>query len=147
MKPLIIALTYTWAQDNADDVVTFYFLKLKASYLPLLMLLLDLILAGQRSMLISGTGYVAGHMYLFFDYLYPSVIGGRRILSTPRFLKSLFSSGSANDGVQRTAFGTAFRPATRDADTSSASSTATTSGFGRFSFSGPFQGKGRRLGY
>lgn len=138
--------------------MTFYFLKLKASYLPLLMLLLDLILAGQFSMLCSGTGYVAGHMYLFFDTLYPAYFGGgarSKLLSTPRILKLIFPQQTGpNSNVQRTAYGTAFHARDGgDASSSSsagggaaAGSTATASGFGRFSFSGSFKGKGRRLG-
>lgn len=75
MKPLIVALVYTWSQDHADTLVNFYFLQIKASYVPLLLLLVDLIMIGQHSMLISGTGYVAGHLYLFLDVLYPKAFG------------------------------------------------------------------------
>lgn len=135
-----MALTYTWAQDNADDIVQFYFLKLKAKYLPLLMLALDLLLSGQGSMLTSGTGYVAGHLYLFLDVLYPSVSGHAKLISTPGFIKWLFPA--PRGGVPRTTFGTVYQSAARE----DAPASASASGFGRFSFSGPFQGKGRRLG-
>lgn len=108
------------------------------------MLLLDLIISGQISMLISGTGYVAGHMYLFFDELYPEVVGGNtKVISTPRYLKSLFPS-PAESNVQNTGFGTAFKPTKHNSKNSD--TPASTSGFSRFGFSSPFQGKGRRLG-
>lgn len=164
-RALVIALTYTWAQDNGDTIVTFYFLKMKATYLPLLMLFLDLILGGQFSMLTSGTGYVAGHLYLFLDDLYPRVSGSPPLIKTPRLLHSLFplpgqANGGAGAGMRQTPFGTAYNPAfRRDAEgkpsgaradspaaAAAGASSGASTGFGGFSFRSPFQGKGRRLG-
>ncbi|KAF5097152.1 hypothetical protein D0Z00_002490 [Geotrichum galactomycetum] len=160
LKPLIVALAYTWSQDHADTVVSFYFLRIKASYVPVLLLLVDLIMFGQLSMLVSGTGYVAGHLYLFLDVLYPKAFGGSRLISTPQFLTRLFLSRASSTKANG-AF-TAYRPTAKTGNTTgtasssgksssvgsgSASSTGSSTGFGRFSLSsGPFQGKGRRLG-
>lgn len=158
MKPLIVALVYTWSQDHADTVVSFYFLKIKACYLPFLLLLLNLIVGGQRSMLISCTGYLAGHLYLFLDTLYPKAFGGPSLIWMPQFFKRLFPSKPfvTKAGGAYTAYKPANPPKTGNTTSSennsgssntSASSTGSSTGFGRFSLSsGPFQGKGRRLG-
>lgn len=152
MKPLIVALVYTWSQDHADTLVNFYFLQIKASYVPLLLLLIDLIMIGQHSMLISGTGYVAGHLYLFLDVLYPKVFGGAGLISTPKFLTRLLPPSASS--TKASGAYTAYKPLTKPGNTSGTASSSgqstsvgSSTGFGRFSLSsGSFQGKGKRLG-
>lgn len=155
MRPFVLALVYTWCQDNSDDMVSFFFLRLQAFYLPLLMLGMDLLLAGQQGFICSLTGYLAAHMYLFFDYLYPAS-GGPRLIATPALFKAVFRpAGRAGAGVS-TGYGTVFNSRGREGQSSgtsassasSSSASGSASGFGRFALSSSdtFRGKGRRLG-
>lgn len=133
----------------------FYVLKVKAIFIPVIMLMIQFVVGGQPAFLRAGTGFVAAHLYLFLDTLYPSFPGGRRfasIIDPPRFFYALFadpagragSSGGAN--VAGFGYGSVVnsRPAAAAAD--AAAAPATTTGFGRFAFSSPFKGKGQRLG-
>lgn len=142
LSPLTQAIVYTWVQDNVDTLVTFYFLKMKACYLPFLMILMSLLLEGTPGALITGSGYVAGHMYLFCDYVYPLVHGGSRLMSTPRLLKQ-WIPGRPPGAANGSSFGQAFPPRDRQAQTPTQGS-STGASFGRFSRK--FQGKGHRLG-
>lgn len=170
-RPLIVALAYTSAQDNVEKQVMFYVIKVKAAFIPLIMLLMALIVGGQPAFLFSGTGYIAAHLYMFFDVLYPSIPGGRRFwfVQTPSIFHLLFpttyngKSGPNDRFQQTTGFGTVVRPrmagpgssgsgglnsATGNKDGANGlNGNGASTGFtGRFGFSSPFKGKGQRLG-
>lgn len=139
LSPFILALTYTWAQENVGQPVTFYFFRVKAQFLPMLMLGVSLLMGGLQGFLQDGSGYLAAYLFFYFDTVYPRT-RGRRILATPQFLRNLVPTappqrGSSSGGGVHTTF----RP--RDQQQQTASS----SGFSS-SFSGRFQGKGHRLG-
>lgn len=138
LSPLTQAMVYTWVQGNVDNMVTFYFVKMKACYLPFLMILVSLLLEGTPGALVTCSGYIAGHMYLFCDTLWPLVNGGRKLISTPRFLHRWIPANQS--GYSSRPYGTAFRP--RQNEPSAGASSAMSSAFS----SSRFQGKGRRLG-
>jgi hypothetical protein len=136
LSPLILALTYTWAQENIGQQVTFYFFRVKAQFLPMLMLGVSLLMGGFQGFLQDGSGYLAAYLFFYFDTIYPRT-RGTRILTTPQFLKNLVPSAPPQRGSTGGVH-TTFRP--RDQQQTSSSS-----GFSS-SFSSRFQGKGHRLG-
>lgn len=140
----------------------FYVLKVKAVFLPAIMLLIQLIVGGKYSFLRAGTGYLAAHLYLFFDSIYPSYGGASRpsfLVDPPAFYYKLFPTpghpgapGGDGAGRARGVFsgfstqGGIKSQNTGSSGASDASATGSSTGFGRFSMSGPFKGKGKRLG-
>lgn len=156
-----MALTYTWAQDNANTQVMFYVLKVKAVYIPFIMLLMALIMGGQPGFLMAGTGYIAAHLYYFLDTLYPLAVKkswNKNLMEPPSFYYTLFPTyglpgGNGNSGPntgggpQSTGFGTVIKPKGGSTGYSSGSSSSGDGTAGsRFNFSSPFKGKGQRLG-
>jgi hypothetical protein len=136
LPALVMSLAYTWAQDNVNTPVTFYFLSLRSVYLPVLMLLLSLLLEGTPGALQMGAGYVSAHCYLFIDTIWPSV-GGGRYLRTPTVLRRWLPGRPAGAPPS-------FGPSSNGGptgQTSSASLSGPASGI-----STRFQGRGRRLG-
>lgn len=125
MDPMVISVLYLWCQLNRDTIVQFWFgTQFKAMYLPWVLMLFNLIIAGGGIMELMGI--MIGHLYYFMVFKYPQEFGGPVLLSTPRILTRYFP-GSHRD---RTDFGA---PPQRPA--SSSQGTATTS-----------WGQGRRLG-
>ncbi|KAL8973134.1 MAG: hypothetical protein Q9183_000154 [Haloplaca sp. 2 TL-2023] len=136
---MILALAYTYSQDNRRKKVNFFVVQLEAKWLPWALLLMALILGGPQSALVQGTGIVAAHLYDFLTRLYPTFGGGRNMLPTPRFLTKWF--GGADQRTQRKGYGTAYNPQAQQQQSQP------TSGFSS-AFSSPWssRGQGRRLG-
>ena len=135
---MILALAYTYSQDNRRKKVSFFVVQLEAKWLPWVLLLAALVTGGAGAMIFQGTGIVAAHLYDFLTRLYPTFGGGRNYVRTPAFLQRWF--GGKDERAKRKGYGTAYasqpqqppRPA-------SGLSTA---------FSSPWstRGQGRRLG-
>ena len=62
-----------------------------APYLPWVLLIFSVMLGS--SPLVDLLGMVVGHIYFFFEDVYP-VVSGRRLLRTPGVIKALFSDDS-----------------------------------------------------
>lgn len=135
---MILALAYTYSQDNRRKKVSFFVVRLEAKWLPWVMLLAALILGGPSNVLYQGTGIIAAHLYDFLTRLYPTFGGGRNYVKTPAFLRRWF--GGEDERTKRKGYGTAYasqpQPPPRPA-----------SGFST-AFSSPWssRGQGRRLG-
>ncbi|PCH10504.1 hypothetical protein PENOC_000200 [Penicillium occitanis (nom. inval.)] len=87
-----VALTHTWSQVNRGQIVTFYVIQIKAEYLPVCLLLLDVVSGGWPAAIMSMIGIFASHMYDFFTRLWPLFGGGRNYLKTPAFLHRLWGT-------------------------------------------------------
>lgn len=135
---MILALAYTYSQDNRRKKVSFFVIQLEAKWLPWVLLLAALVTGGPDAMIYQGTGILAAHLYDFLTRLYPTFGGGRNYLQTPAFLRRWF--GGADQRTQRKGYGTAYASqAQQPSRPASGFSTA---------FSSPWstRGQGRRLG-
>lgn len=135
---MILALAYTYSQDNRRKKVNFFIIQLDAKWLPWAMLLAALVLGGPYGMMYQGTGIIAAHLYDFLTRLYPTFGGGRNYIQTPKVLTRWF--GGEVQWSQHKGFGTSFAPQAQQAPRPS-------SGFST-AFSSPWssRGQGRRLG-
>jgi len=104
---LILALVYTFAQDNRGKKAHFVIVQIPVQYLPWAMLTLTLIMGGWPAALSEGTGLLAAHMYDFLTRLYPTFQGGRNILQTPAVIEKAF--GSERSSFSHKAYGSSFR--------------------------------------
>ncbi|KAL8843137.1 MAG: hypothetical protein Q9170_000267 [Blastenia crenularia] len=138
LPPMILALAYTYSQDNRRKKVSFFVVQLEAKWLPWVLLLAALVIGGPYNMFYQGTGILAAHFYDFLSRIYPTFGGGRNVLQTPVFVRRLF--GSPDLRTQKKGYGTAH--AAVDQQTSRPAS-----GFSS-AFSSPWstRGQGRRLG-
>lgn len=137
----------------------FYVVKVKAVYMPFIMLLFAFIVGGQASFLASGSGYLSAHLFLFFDTLYPMTSEGKHLwfIRTPALYHQLCAAYDerVNKGKpynpaakyeRQEGFGTVIRPANPGGSNYTKGSATTTALKNPFSFSSPFKGKGKRLG-
>lgn len=135
---MILALAYTYSQDNRRRKVNFFIVQLEAKWLPWAMLVAALVLGGPYAMMYQGTGIIAAHLYDFLTRLYPTFGGGRNYIQTPKIITKWF--GGEVKRAQSKGFGTSFAPQAQQASRPS-------SGFST-AFSSPWssRGQGRRLG-
>lgn len=136
---LILALAYTYAQDNRGKKVMFFIVQIPVEYLPWAMLAFTLVMSGWPAALSEGMGIVGAHAYDFLTRIYPTFGGGRNYLVTPAFVRRYFTSLAPTSGHR--AYGTAYRPSQPPG--SSSTSRGWTS-----SIQNPWSGRGagRRLG-
>ncbi|KAL8942708.1 MAG: hypothetical protein Q9216_001512 [Gyalolechia sp. 2 TL-2023] len=99
LSPMILALAYTYSQDNRRKKVSFFVVQLDAKWLPWVLLLAALVLGGPQAMIYEGTGIVAAHLYDFATRLYPTFGGGKNYFLTPAFLRRWF--GGKDQRAQR----------------------------------------------
>jgi hypothetical protein len=84
-----MALVYIWAQQHPDQIVTFMFgLQFKALLFPFVLLGVD-VLTG-NSITLSILGIIVGHFYHFLENIYPSQMGGQKLLVAPLVLQNFF---------------------------------------------------------
>ncbi|KAL9640783.1 MAG: hypothetical protein Q9204_000557 [Flavoplaca sp. TL-2023a] len=138
LSPMILALAYTYSQDNRRKKVNFFIIQLEAKWLPWAMLVAALVLGGPYAMMYQGTGIIAAHLYDFLTRLYPIFGGGRNYIQTPKIITRWF--GGEVKRAQSKGFGTSFAPQAQQA-------TRPSNGFST-AFSSPWssRGQGRRLG-
>ena len=134
---LILAIAYTYAQENKGKKVSFFIVTFNVVWLPWVMLLMTLVMAGPGAVLQQATGIVAAHLYDFLTRLWPTFGGGRNYIITPAIVKQWFGADRPN--IQARGYGTAYRQAVP------APGRGTSSGFG-FSSAWGTRGQGRRLG-
>lgn len=103
------------------------------------MMMLSLVTGGITALLQSLSGYMAAHLYLYLDELYPTGTGGQRLVFTPQWLLRL---------IPQQLTGRLGRFATDGSTKTTARDNASTSGrpTGSFWSASTFQGKGHRLG-
>ncbi len=65
--PLTSALTYTWSRENPEANVVFYFLQIKAKYLPFVILFFRLVVEGQTNTAACLIGMLAAVFYQWLD--------------------------------------------------------------------------------
>ncbi|KAK2765913.1 hypothetical protein FQN54_007428 [Arachnomyces sp. PD_36] len=137
---LILALVYTFAQENRGRKVTFFVVQIPVEFLPFAMLGMTLVMGSWEGALLESMGIVAAHLYDFLTRIYPAFGGGRNYITTPGFVRRWFARGQPRQTTRP--HGTAFRanqPTTQGGE----SSRGWSSGFGN-SWGG--RGAGRRLG-
>ncbi|GMN41033.1 hypothetical protein TIFTF001_010247 [Ficus carica] len=109
---LVFMIVYVWGREFPNARINIYGLvSLKGFYLPLAMLVLDLLFG--NPLMPDIRGIIAGHLYYFLTVLYP-LSGGKYIFKTPLLVHKLvayWSEGTQiNAPVQRDPFaGVAFR--------------------------------------
>lgn len=135
---VILALAYTYSQDNRRKKVSFFIVHLEAKWLPWVMLLAALIMGGPNNMIFQGTGIVAAHLHDFLTNLYPTFGGGRNVVQTPAFLRRWF--GEEDLRTQKKSYGAVYAPLAEQ-------SSGPARGFST-AFYSPWssRGQGRRLG-
>lgn len=143
---LILAMIWTYAQDNRGRRATFIIIPMPVEYLPFAMLTFTAVFAGWDVALGESMGIVAAHSHDFITRIYPTFGGGRNWLTTPGFVRRYFRKITPNP--TRRPYGTAFRqPAAQPESTSTSSGSSWTSAFQRQN-NDPWSGRGagRRLG-
>lgn len=146
LQPLILAFAYLHAQENPEQLMTFYVVTFRLKFLPYCMLLMTMIMASPEAALNQAMGLVAAHMYDFLTRVWPAFGGGANPIRTPEALKSLFALPAGNGTTK--SHGTAFqaRPSAGQAQGSARPSTGGwTSGFTSNNVWGS-RGAGQRLG-
>lgn len=134
---LIFAFVYTFSQENRNQKARLFVISLPMVFLPWAMMTLDLVVDGPAQALLGFIGIVAAHLYDFLTRIYPTFGGGRNWITTPGFVRRLFSKYTAK--TQYRNYGTAYR----GRDSAESSGTSWTSSLqGQWSA----RGQGRRLG-
>jgi Derlin-2/3 len=149
---LIMAMVYTYSQDNRGRRATFIIVPMPVEYLPFAMLAFTLVMGGPNAALSEGMGIVAAHLYDFITRIYPTFGGGRNWIQPPGFVRRYFRGVTSNPTVRP--YGTAFRQPAPQPESSTASSSSG-GGSGGGGWASAFQrtpdawsgrGAGRRLG-
>lgn len=144
-QALLLALVYTYAQDNRGRKVYFIFFQIPAELLPWAMLGMTLMTAGPAGALQQGSGLLAAHLYDFLTRLYPTFQGGRNYIRTPAFIRNAFTDGGRTGRTTtHRPYGTSFSPASQTQQAQATPNRGWTSSFQSNAWSG--RGAGRRLG-
>ena len=97
---LTFMVVYVWARRNPYVRLSLFGLfDFTAPYLPWVLLGFSMILGA--SPVKDLLGIVVGHVYYFFEDVYPRMSHGYRLLATPGILASLFGETQAAQQVQR----------------------------------------------
>jgi len=129
---LVIAIAYTYAQDNRGKKIKFFIITMDVKWLPYAMLFLNFIINGIPSTQVQAMGIPAAHLYDFLTRLWPAFGGGKNLLPTPAFVTRWFGGASPTDRIVVKKHATVFRPPP-------ATTSSYTGGWGS-------RGQGRRLG-
>jgi len=142
---LILALAYTFSQDQPRRQVTFFVITLPIKWLPYTMLLVTFIMGGPHAAKQQVSGLLAAHLYDFLTRLYPTFGGGPTFIRTPQFVQRWFSRNTPT--MTSRTYGTSFVARTNNRQQTSAPNRGYTSGFtaGVSNLWGS-RGSGRRLG-
>ncbi|KAJ5414499.1 rRNA pseudouridine synthase [Penicillium cosmopolitanum] len=133
---LIMAMVYTYSQDNRGRRATFIIIPMPVEYLPFAMLAFTLVMHGLPAALAEGMGIIAAHLYDFITRLYPTFGGGRNWIKPPGFVRRYFRGVTSNPTVRP--YGTAFRqPASQPEPSADASSSSSSGGGWAWRSSGP----------
>lgn len=108
LNALVLALAYTFSQDNPNSNVTIFVLSFPAKYLPYALLFITLVSGGPHGAKIQASGLVAAHMYDFLTRIWPTFGNGRNYITTPLFVKRWFAPEATTASTR--SYGTAFNP-------------------------------------
>lgn len=108
IQPLILALAYTFSQDNADRVMSFFIISFPGKYLPYALLFVTFVLGGPQAAKFQAVGLLAAHFYDFVTRIWPTFGGGTNYIRTPAFVKRLFGGDGSRPTPQTRGFGTSF---------------------------------------
>jgi len=108
LQILILALAYTFSQDNPEANVTIFILTFPAKYLPYALLFITLVSSGPHGAKLQLTGLLAAHLYDFLTRIWPTFGGGNNWLPTPLFVKRWFTPVGGRE--QERSYGTAVPP-------------------------------------
>ncbi|KAI9818530.1 MAG: hypothetical protein M1827_000589 [Pycnora praestabilis] len=144
-QALVLALAYTYSQDNRGRKVSFFIITLPVQWLPYAMLLMTMVMGGPGAALNQAMGLVAAHLYDFLTRLYPTFGGGRNYIVTPSIVRRWF--GGDRPGPTSRGYGTAFtaRPAIQPSNRGTSSGFSSGFGSGVSNIWGS-RGQGQRLG-
>ena len=108
-----MAFTYSYAVENPSADVRLFIFTIKARYLPICMLGINVALGGLSAAVTEATGIVAAHLYEFLAVIYPRTMGTRSFVRTPQLLRRWFDKPT-HDGrhVKVKAYGTAYTHST-----------------------------------
>lgn len=109
---MAIALSYSWGQRNRGRPMKFFFVQIKAQWLPWCIAAITAIQAPAAALVLI-TGVVSAHAYEFLTVIWPKFGGGSNLLPTPNWLKWSFEGGpGTRDGsvAGHRGFGTAIDP-------------------------------------
>eukprot|EP00826_Nyctotherus_ovalis_P058540 TRINITY_DN8053_c0_g1_i11.p1 TRINITY_DN8053_c0_g1~~TRINITY_DN8053_c0_g1_i11.p1 ORF type:complete len:108 (-),score=5.33 TRINITY_DN8053_c0_g1_i11:249-572(-) len=89
-KPLQNAVVYIWCKKVPDiQLNVFFFFRIRATFLPWFMLILQIVFKGE--VLHAIFGIIAGHFYYFFADVLPKApnFASVKLLTTPHWLYAL----------------------------------------------------------
>jgi len=95
-ESLILAIVYYWSRKNPNIPMNFFMINFPSAYFPWVLIGFRLLMGG--SPIAELLGVLVGHIFYFCNELYP-LQAGRRIISTPQFLKDLFPSPGGQRGI------------------------------------------------
>ncbi|KAL1642078.1 hypothetical protein SLS58_005666 [Diplodia intermedia] len=110
LPALLMSVTYTYAQDNSNKMVTFFIFNIQAKYLPYLLLVWTFVADGPQEAMLQVTGLLAAHLYDFLTRIWPTFGGGSNPIKTPRFVREYFEGGGVRAAPQQRGFGVAYAP-------------------------------------
>jgi Derlin-2/3 len=93
-RTLVTAILYLWSRRNPNVNVQLNFIPIRGQYLPFAHLFLALALGNRVNEMLHGM--LVGHFYYYLVEIVPTVLG-RRVLTTPRILVDLLSSGPQDE--------------------------------------------------
>ncbi|CAH3196255.1 unnamed protein product [Porites evermanni] len=94
-----IMLVYVWSRRNPYVRMNFFgLLTFKAPFLPWVLFGFSLMLG--NSVMVDLIGIAVGHIYYFFEDVFPEQPGGFRILKTPGILKAIFDAPPEDPNYQ-----------------------------------------------
>lgn len=108
MQPLIMALAYTFSQDNPDRTMSFFIISFPGRYLPYALLAVTFVLGGPDAAKVQATGLLSAHLYDFLTRIWPEFGGGVNIIKTPDTVKRWFAGDGERPAPQARGSGTAF---------------------------------------
>ncbi|XP_037338291.2 derlin-2-like [Pungitius pungitius] len=86
---LVVMLVYVWSRRNPRvSISLFGLLSFRAPFLPFVLAAFSLLLG--NSVVVDLLGITVGHMYYFLEDVFPKRPGGRKLLTTPELLRTLF---------------------------------------------------------
>ncbi|KAI9714734.1 MAG: hypothetical protein M1820_000023 [Bogoriella megaspora] len=106
MNSLLLALAYTYAQENPNRQITFFVITFAIKYLPLAMMVMTFVMNSPTAAFHQSMGLVAAHFYEFLTKIWPEYGGGRSFIQTPGFVARWFSGDQPTP--QTRSYGTAF---------------------------------------
>lgn len=83
-------IVYLWGKKNAQQQINLInILHIRGSSLPFVLTMSSLALK-QKTLKLDLLGILAGHLYYYLEEIYPRLIGGQKVLSTPEFFCFFF---------------------------------------------------------